>query len=446
MAAKVEPFWKRKTLAELDSAEWESLCDGCGLCCLQKLEDEEDGAVYYTRIACRLLDLKTCQCSDYPNRRASVPDCIQLNAQDAAQFKWLPPTCAYRPWPSARPAALAPSGLWRPRGGTRRAHFPGRQDARRRQRCRGALGRPPDFPCWLNLSADCIVSRSAHLALSDSVEFSSMLARLLSLFALVLFIVGPAQAAKRVDLDYHVRFLPAEDQAVVQLILEKGEAVRSLQFNPGDEGYYSDFRADGEWQQESPALGTWRPAPGKATLSYRVRISHPRDNGRFDARMTPDWALFRGDDLVPPARLDQVDGVSLVSRISFELPEGWKSIETGWPRIGKNRFRVDNRERLFDRPTGWMLAGKLGTRRAKLGETEVTVAAPVGEGVRRMDILTMLTFVWPQVQNVFPRDPAKLLIVGAGDPMWRGGLSDPIPVHACRPPAGQRERHKLAGA
>ncbi len=96
MAAKVEPFWKRKTLAELDSAEWESLCDGCGLCCLQKLEDEEDGAVYYTRIACRLLDLKTCQCSDYSNRRASVPDCIQLNAQDAAQFKWLPPTCAYR--------------------------------------------------------------------------------------------------------------------------------------------------------------------------------------------------------------------------------------------------------------------------------------------------------------------------------------------------------------
>lgn len=106
-----------------------------------------------------------------------------------------------------------------------------------------------------------------------------MLARLLSLFALVLFIVGPAQAAKRVDLDYHVRFLPAEDQAVVQLILEKGEAVRSLQFNLGDEGYYSDFQADGEWQQESPALGTWRPAPGKATLSYRVRISHPRDNG-----------------------------------------------------------------------------------------------------------------------------------------------------------------------
>jgi len=267
------------------------------------------------------------------------------------------------------------------------------------------------------------------------MEFSSMLVRLLSLFALVLFVSAEAHAAKRVDLDYHVRFLPDEDQAEVQLILEKGEAVRSLEFNLGADGYYSDFVADGEWLQASPERGAWRPAEGKARLSYRVRISHPRDNGRYDARMTGDWALFRGDDLVPPARLDQVDGVKLVSRITFELPEGWKSIETGWPRVGKNRFRVDNRERLFDRPTGWMLAGKLGTRRAKLGETDVTIAAPVGEGVRRMDILTMLTFVWPQVQNVFPRDPAKLLIVGAGDPMWRGGLSGPnsLYMHADRP-------------
>lgn len=124
-----------------------------------------------------------------------------------------------------------------------------------------------------------------------------------------------------------------------------------------------------------------------------------------------------------------------MARLQFELPEGWKSVETGWKRIGKNRFRIDNPERIFDRPTGWILAGKLGTRRARLGETDVTVAAPVGEGVRRMDILTMLTFVWPELQNVFPRDPAKLLIVGAGDPMWRGGLSGPnsLYMHADRP-------------
>lgn len=232
-------------------------------------------------------------------------------------------------------------------------------------------------------------------------------------------------AAKKVDLDYHVRLLPQSDQAEVRLTLAQGSAVRSLDFDLGDGSQYSDFKADGQWQLTpgKQTRGVWRPAADKASLTYRVRISHGRKSGSFDTRMTPTWALMRGDDLVPAARLDQQDGIELVSRLEFELPTGWKSVETAWPRIGKNRFRIDNVSRLFDRPTGWMLAGHLGSRRTRLGETEVTVASPQGQGMRRMDVLTLLTFVWPQVQAVFPRHPTKLLIVGANDPMWRGSLA-----------------------
>lgn len=252
---------------------------------------------------------------------------------------------------------------------------------------------------------------------------------------LLLGMSSPLLAAKQVDLDYRVKFLPETDQAEVSLTLEKGEVVQKLAFNLGSKGYYSDFSADGTWTQDGPESGTWLPGKGKSSLTYKVRISHPRANDTFDARMTPDWALLRGDDLVPSARLSKDDKVELVARLQFELPKGWNGIETGWPKIGENKFRIDNPSRQFDRPTGWILAGKIGSRRAQLGDTDVTVAAPVGEGMRRMDILTLLTFVWPEAQAVFPRDPAKLLIVGANDPMWRGGLSAPNSIffHADRP-------------
>ncbi|MFB3304137.1 hypothetical protein [Pseudomonas sp. AMR01] len=233
---------------------------------------------------------------------------------------------------------------------------------------------------------------------------------------------GPVWCAKKVDLDYHVKLLPQTEQAEVRVSLSQGSAVRSLDFDLGRAGDYSDFKADGQWKVTG-SHGLWQPSADKASLTYRVRLTHARKPGVYDARMTPSWALFRGEDLVPAARLDQQDGVELVSRLMFELPAGWKSVETAWPRIGKHKFRIDNVSRLFDRPTGWMLAGTLGSRRVRLGETEVTVASPKGQAMRRMDIVTLLTFVWPQVEAAFPRHPAKLLVVGASDPMRRGVFS-----------------------
>jgi len=90
------PFWKTKTLAEMNAAEWESLCDGCGLCCLNKLEDWETGEIVWTSIRCTLLDGESCRCSDYENRQATVPDCIRLTVESVSEISWLPPTCGYR--------------------------------------------------------------------------------------------------------------------------------------------------------------------------------------------------------------------------------------------------------------------------------------------------------------------------------------------------------------
>ena len=93
---KEKPFWQEKTLSEMSTIEWESLCDGCAKCCLHKIEDEDNGDIFYTNVACDQLNLNSCQCKNFSKRTILVDDCIELTKEKVASLKWLPQSCAYR--------------------------------------------------------------------------------------------------------------------------------------------------------------------------------------------------------------------------------------------------------------------------------------------------------------------------------------------------------------
>jgi uncharacterized protein len=104
MASEYEtPFWIRKSLSEMTADEWESLCDGCGKCCLVKLEDVDTGDLLQTRIGCRLLDTSSCKCTNYPERQRHVPDCVQLTPENVRELPWIPASCAYKKLANGEP-------------------------------------------------------------------------------------------------------------------------------------------------------------------------------------------------------------------------------------------------------------------------------------------------------------------------------------------------------
>jgi uncharacterized protein len=109
MYTESDEFWRTKSLAQMSAEEWESLCDGCGRCCLIKLIDDDTEELHHTRLACKLLDCGSGRCKDYPNRHASVPDCVVLTPENVSELKWLPDTCAYR-----LVAKGAPLAWWHP--------------------------------------------------------------------------------------------------------------------------------------------------------------------------------------------------------------------------------------------------------------------------------------------------------------------------------------------
>jgi hypothetical protein len=233
-------------------------------------------------------------------------------------------------------------------------------------------------------------------------------------------------------LRYDLTLRPEEGRADVVLTLGEGsEWVRWLRFSI-DPRRLEGFEGDGQLELDGRQL-TWTPPDAGGRLSFTAKIDHRRGSA-FDARMTEDWALFRGDDVFPAARLRQEEGAEAEAELHVHLPEGW-SFVAPYPLLRPNVYLIENPERGFDRPTGWMAAGRLGVRRERIAGVEVTVAGPMNQGVRRMDILAFLNWNLPELRAIVDELPERILVVSARDEMWRGGLSGPnsLYLHADRP-------------
>ena len=243
-----------------------------------------------------------------------------------------------------------------------------------------------------------------------------------------------AKGARHYSVDYRVRFLPSEGMAAVNIDLKAGTGHLSrLDFHMPASRYQA-IEGDGDIEREGDRV-IWKPPHKGGELRYRYHIDHQRSGGGYDARITDEWALLRGDDLVPPARTRGTHDSYAHATLHFdELPAGW-SAETPWKPAHGGGDAVVNPETRFDRPVGWILAGKLGVRRETVEEMSVSVAAPTDNAARRLDVLGAINALGTEMQRTFGRLPPKLLIVLAPDPMWRGGLSAPrsLYLHQDRP-------------
>jgi hypothetical protein len=234
------------------------------------------------------------------------------------------------------------------------------------------------------------------------------------------------------EIDYRVIPDPQRAEVVVELELRQpGHLLREVRFRtPGNR--FTDFVGDGEIESNGSAL-SWLPPVQGGTLRWRVSVPHLRNGNGHDAWLGENWGLFRAEDIIPSAVTRTLKGARSVTRLAFDLPDGW-SVTTEYAE-DDGMFIVRREQRRFKQPKGWIVMGDLGVRRDSIAGIRVTVAAPVDNGVRRLDILALLNWTLPELARIVADLPPRITIVSAGKPMWRGGLSAPasLYIHAERP-------------
>jgi predicted metalloprotease with PDZ domain len=255
---------------------------------------------------------------------------------------------------------------------------------------------------------------------------------LLLLMPVMMSGTAAAAAPKYYDVAYRAHFRPEAGIVDVEIALS-GERLPSRVVLHVDSRRHKKFTSTDPLQIE-PSHVTWQPQGHASRLRYQFVVDHERAPQHYDSRMTADWAIFRAEKMVPRASATARRSLHSRATLEFEVPQGW-AVATPYGSVGELRYAVDDPQRRFDQPEGWMLAGKIGSRNEKIADVRVVVAAPTGDSARRQDTLTFLKFTLPRLQEVFPHLPPRLLIVSAGDPMWRGGLSGPASMflHSDRP-------------
>jgi hypothetical protein len=233
------------------------------------------------------------------------------------------------------------------------------------------------------------------------------------------------------DMAFEATLVPTERLARARLRMGPNQVDRMV-FRIDPERH-TNLRGDGKLVVEGRAA-TWEPPRVGGSLRYEFRVDKLRDASAYDARISEQWAILRGGDLFPAARVLAADGSYSRSTLRLRVPEGW-SIAVPYERLPDGRYRIENEHRHFDRPTSWMALGRIGVLREKVAGSSVAVAGPFRQKLRRQDILALLRWTLPSLRSVLGALPERLLVAGAGDPMWRGGLSGPASVfiHAERP-------------
>ena len=236
-----------------------------------------------------------------------------------------------------------------------------------------------------------------------------------------------AATAPTYQVRYEVQLMPRQGTASVRIRVSQSEALlRELRLEIDPERHF-EFNTAAELRVEAQHVRWPVPARG-GELRYTVRIDHTRDPARYDARCTPNWALFRGEDLVPPRRARRRRGARGNFSLLLRTPPDWDTV-TSYAPSDDATHAIPPRGRELARPRGWILSGKLYTLHESVEGMAVTVASPRGDVFRGRDLLALLRWTAPELKAIFGALPERLVIVGADDPMWRGGLSGPNSIY-----------------